>query len=95
MTLDTIASRTFGLVQARDVRVVWRDGRLYIAKSPTDVITFECAAPVKSAGTYRVQIGEAALRFQVPSCGSCRRRIQQSEVGRMSTEDIIAAVSVG
>ncbi len=95
LILDTVVSRVFGFITARDCRVVWKDGVLYVAKSPQDVTAIPCDAPVKSAGTYKVAFGEGqALRFQVPSCGSCRARVQKSPVGKMSVEDIIAAAQV-
>lgn len=93
MVFDAIIQRTFGFVQARNCRAVWTDGRLYIAKSPTDVVSFESEAPVKHAGTYRVMIGDQALRMQLPGCGSCRARIEKSPLGKMTAAEIVAAVN--
>ena len=93
VVFDAIFTRTHGFLTARDVRVVWKDGTLYVCKTPTDIAAFQTDAPVKRGGYYHVQMGEATLRLQPPGCGSCRRRIQQSPVGRMTVDDIVAAVA--
>lgn len=91
--LDVIVSRVHGLVNAKDCRVIWSDGQLYICKSPTDISVFACDEPRKNAGSWKVRVGEAAMRFQPPSCGSCRARVKASAIGQMSAEDIIASVA--
>jgi hypothetical protein len=91
---DIIASRTHGLVKAKDVRVVWTDGHLYICQSPTDITVFACDQPIKRGGMWKVQVGESTITFQPPGCGSCRARVKASPVGQMSVEEIVASVSV-
>jgi len=92
--LDTVASRIYGagIKRGRNVRVVWTEGRLYIARSPSDVIVMETQEPTKGGGGFRALLpdGSDAVRFMVPSCGSCRARLQASDVGQMSQAAVLA-----
>lgn len=92
--LDTVASRVYGagLKRGKNVRVVWADGRLYVARSVDDVVIFNTAKPVRVGGQFKAVLddGTDALVFQVPSCGSCKARIQSSAVGKMSRDAILA-----
>lgn len=92
MVLDMIASKVSGAAIARDCRVVWTEGVLYVCKSPADIQTFECERPKKVAGSWTAHVGEAVVRWQPPGCGSCRRRVMQSPVGQMSVDEIAASV---
>lgn len=94
MTFDAIASRTHGALSVRDVRIVWDDGTLYVVHTNGDVAAFATEAPKKVGGMWTVQIGEAALRFQPPGCGSCRARVQSSVGGQMSLQAIRDRVAV-
>lgn len=89
-----VASKVHGPMTARDVRVVWADGQLYVCKSPTDIAVFTSPEPKKRAGMYQAEIGEGVLRFQPATCGSCRQRVMKSPVGQMSVADIVAAGSL-
>lgn len=90
--LDVIASRVYGLVNAKDARVVWTSGWLYVVRSPTDIIAFECSKPTKHGGTYKAKLAEGTITFLPPGCGSCRRRVQASAIGQMSVTQIVSAV---
>lgn len=96
--LDTVASRVYGagIKRGRNVRIVWSDGRLYIASSPADVVVIATKPPTKGGGGYRALLedGSDAVTFIVPSCGSCRRRLETSKVGQMSRDAILAAGTV-
>jgi len=94
VVFDVAASRVFGLVTARDARVVWADGVLYVARSPTDVAAFSSEKPPRRrSGVYEAQVGEAMIRIQPATCGSCKRRILASPVGQMSVQAVIDAVA--
>ncbi len=95
LVVDVIASRVLGVVNARDVRIVWRDGWLYVARSPTDIASFACEQPKRHGGSFRVLIGEGTLTFYPPGCGACKRRVMASPVGQMSADEIVAAAGVG
>jgi hypothetical protein len=82
------------LVVARDARVVWAEGRLYVIRTPTDIVVFETDEPKKRSGQWEAKVGEGFVRFMPPGCGSCRRRIESSPIGRMSRQDIYAAGTV-
>lgn len=92
--LDTVASRVYGagLKRGRNVRILWAEGRLYVVRSVDDVVIFDTAKPVKGGGQYKAVLtdGKDAIVFQVPSCGSCRSRIQSSAVGQMAQDAILA-----
>lgn len=90
---DMIASRVQGLVSARDVRVVWADGHLYVCKTPTDITVLACEKPKRMPGSWRTQVGEANVVFTPPGCGSCRRRVMASPIGQMSVDAIVSAGS--
>lgn len=92
--LDIVASRVTGLMTAKDVRVVWHEGWLYVCKSPTDIAAFQCDEPKKKGGYYKTMIGVEALGMVPPGCGSCRKRVRESPVGQMSVEQIVAAANV-
>lgn len=92
-TFDAIIGRTFGFLTTKDVRVIWRDGQLYVCSSPTDIAVFASEKPVKKSGMYLAKIGDQTLRLQPPGCGSCRRRVQQSAIGQMSAQTIIDSVA--
>lgn len=92
--LDTVASRVYGasIKRGKDCRVLWTEGRLYVARSPTDVVVIATKEPVKNGSTFRAVLadGSDAVTFMYPSCGSCRKLLQTSEVGRMAQADILA-----
>lgn len=90
---DMIASRVAGLVVARDCRVVWADGYLYVCRSPTDITVLASDKPRKIAGSYRVQVGDGQVVMTPPGCGSCRRRVQASPIGQMTVQQIIDATA--
>lgn len=90
MTFDAVASRIHGAVKGRNVRVVWQDGRLYVAKTPTDVVVVTSQAPQKTGGSFKASTLDGDVTIQVPHCGSCRRRIETSAVGQMPLADILA-----
>lgn len=92
--LDVIASRFTGPIKVRDVRVVWTNGTLYVCKSRSDIKAFSCEEPTRKGGYYQVMIDGQIASFQLPGCGTCRRRVQASPVGQMSIEEIVASVSV-
>lgn len=87
---DINGARVSGMVSAKGARVLYRDGWLYIAKTPDDVMAFECQEPVRWAGGYKVRIGDFAVQVQPPSCG-CQR---SAALRAMTPEQIIAAVKV-
>lgn len=93
MVMDTVCSRVFGPHQARDVRVVWAEGRLYIVASPSDIRVFDVPQqPRKTAGTWKVMLTDGtALRLQPATCGTCRRRVMASPAGQMTVDEIVAA----
>lgn len=93
MLIDTIASRVHGLVTARDVRIIWQDGRLYVCHSPASIEVFECEEPQRSAGSWKAKVGDLVLRFQPPGCGSCARRVKASPIGKMTVDEIVAAAA--
>lgn len=91
---DMIASRVQGFVTARDCRVLWTEGHLYVCRSPTDITVLATERPRKLAGSYRVQLeGGAKVMMTAPGCGSCRRRVQASPIGQMSVDAIVASAS--
>lgn len=87
-----VASRVHGLVTAKDCRIVWTNGRLYVVRTTTDIVSFSCDAPKKHGGTYKAVVGASAITMQPPGCGSCRRRVLASPIGQMSVAQIVAAV---
>jgi hypothetical protein len=91
--VDVIASRVQGVVQARDCRVIWQDGHLYVCRSPTDIAVFACELPKKSGGMWRTTVGEDTIVFRPPGCGSCRARVLASPIGQMTREAIVASVA--
>jgi hypothetical protein len=90
VTFDALASRVHGALKGRNVRVVWQDGKLYMAKSPSSVQVITSEAPEKAGSFYRASTVDGQVTIQVPHCGSCRARLQASEVGKMSLEAILA-----
>lgn len=93
--LDVIASRVTGLVTARDVRIVWTDGTLYVVRSSTDIAVFPTDQPKRHGNTWKVTVGEGSLTWYPPGCGACKRRVLASPVGQMSVDQIVAAAGVG
>jgi len=92
---DTIIQRTHGYIAMKDLRVIWKDGKLYLAKSPTDITVLDCPQPpTKSAGTWKTIIEDKGLRLQTPSCGSCRARMQRSAIGQMTVDQIVEAAAL-
>lgn len=91
---DLIATRTFGLMTARDVRVLWQDGKLYVCKSATDISVFTADKPTKRSGMWTTDVGGTTIKFQPATCGSCRQRVRSSAVGKMTPEEIITSQSV-
>lgn len=90
--LDMIAGRVHGAVKARDVRILWTDGLLYVCHSASgSIVAYPCERPKRHAGSWVTKLTEGDVRFTAPGCGSCRRRVAESAVGRMSVEDIVAA----
>lgn len=93
--IDVIAGRVNGAVTAKDARVVWTDGRLYVCDSVSGRITaVESSEPKRYGAYYRCESGGRNITFQPPGCGTCLRRVKASKVGRMSVEQIVAAGTV-
>lgn len=91
---DMIASRVQGFVTARDCRVLWTEGHLYVCRSPTDITVLATDKPKRQSGMYRIQLdGGANITMTPPGCGSCRRRVMASPIGQMSVDAIVAAAS--
>lgn len=90
--LDMIAGRVHGAVKARDCRIVYNDGTLYIAESLSGTITARPSSePKRSGGSWLATTPDGDIRFSPPGCGSCKARVKASEVGQMSPEQIVAA----
>jgi len=92
--LDVIAGRVHGAVQAKDVRIVWTDGVLYICHTSGKIESLRTTEPTRYGAFYKCETDTKNVTFQPPGCGSCRRRVAASKVGQMSVEEIVAAGKV-
>lgn len=90
--LDVVASKlTSPSFSAKDVRVLWTEGTLYVVEQSGSVTTFSTPEPTKRGGYWATTVGEETLTFVRPGCGSCRARVMKSAAGQMSVEEIVAA----
>lgn len=90
---DVIASRVHGVVTARDCRVVWTDGRLYVVRESGDVVSLECEVkPRRMGGGWQATLPTSIVTFSKAGCGTCVRRIKASAGGQMTVEQIVASV---
>lgn len=93
-TFDFIAGRVRGAVQAKDARVVWEDGVLYLVTSRTDVTSYPASQPRRMGGLWQSTLSDGrAVSFIRPGCGACLRRITAA-LSPMTLEEIRAAVAV-
>lgn len=81
-------------MQAKDARVVWTDGRLYVCEISGAVTSYETTEPKRYGAMYKCETDSRNITFQPPGCGTCIRRVKASKVGRMSIEQIVAAGKV-
>lgn len=89
--LDIVASRVHGAVTAKDCRVVWTEGKLYVVRTVADIVVLDSPEPKKIGGAYKASTEQGDVRIQPPGCGSCRARVRASDIGQMSLEQITAA----
>ena len=93
--LDVIAGRVHGAVQAKDARVVWKDGHLYVCDSVSGrIASLETTEPKRYGAFYKCETSTRTITFQPPGCGTCRRRVASSKVGQMSVDEIVASATV-
>lgn len=81
---DAYPARIAGLSGFSRVRVIWSDGRLYVARSVNSVVSVAAPAPERSARGFSA----GKYRWHKFGCSSCAAR---SALAKASATDLIAA----
>lgn len=84
--LDVSPVEVRGPIRAVKARVIYADGKLYVARGSQDVTSFEVPEPTKTDPRRSQFAAENDLTFYRRGCGSCGYTL-----GRIPAEDLIAA----